>query len=70
VYDDAAPLVSRLLAYEVDRYVFGADAEFRRKAADDKTLIEAQRLLAASHSQADALERAAALQRARERASE
>lgn len=70
VYDDAAPLVSRLLAYEVDRYVFGVDAEFRRKAADDKTLIEAQRLLAGSHSQADAIERAAAMQRARERASE
>lgn len=70
LYDDAAPLVSRLLAYEVDRYVFGADAEFRRKASDDKAMIEAQRLLAGSHSQAEALQRAAALQRARERASE
>lgn len=70
VYDDAAPLVSRLLAYEVDRYVFGADAEFRRKASDDKTLIEAQRLLAGSRDQADALKRAEAMQRARERAGE
>ncbi len=70
VYDGAAPLVSRLLAYEVDRYVFGAEAEFRRKAADDKTLIEAQRLLARSTSPADALKRAEAMQRARERAGE
>lgn len=70
VYDDAAPLVSRLLAYEVDRYVFGADAEFRRKASDDKMLIAAQRLLAGSHTEAEALQHAAALQRARERGSE
>ncbi len=70
VYNDAAPLVSRLLAYEIERYVFGADAEFRRKASDDKTLIAAQRLLAGSRSEADALKRAEDLQRASERASE
>lgn len=62
-YDAAAPLVSRLFAYEVDRYVFGADAEFRRKSIDDRTLIAAEQLLAGSRSQADALKRAEALQR-------
>jgi carboxyl-terminal processing protease len=66
-YDAAAPLVSRLFSYEVARYVFGADAEFRRKAADDKVLITAQQLLAAARSQADALRRAGDMQRARAR---
>ena len=66
-YDGAQPLVSRLFAYEVARYVFGADAEFRRKAADDKVLIAAEQLLGASHSQADALRRAGDMQRERSR---
>lgn len=66
-YAAAGPLVSRLFAYEVARYVFGADAEFKRKAADDKVLIAAQQLLGASHSQADALRRAEDMQRARKR---
>lgn len=63
-FDGASPLVSRLLAYEVDRYVFGADAEFRRKAADDKALIAAQRLMASSRTERDALRRAASMARA------
>lgn len=63
-FDDAAPLVSRLFAYEVARYVFGADAEFMRKAADDKVLKAAEQLLGQSHSQADALHRGEEMQRA------
>lgn len=63
-YDAATPLVSRLFAYEVDRYVFGADAEFSRKAGDDKLLLATEKLLQESRSQADALHRAEALQRA------
>lgn len=70
VYDEAAPLVRRLLAYEVERYVFGAEAEFRRKASDDRTLQDAIRLLASATSQRDALARAAALARARAPAAE
>lgn len=66
-FDAAAPLVARLFAYEVDRYAFGADAEFRRKAADDRVLIAAQRILAASHSQADAIKTADAEQRTQSR---
>lgn len=62
-YDAAAPLVSRLLAYDIARYVFGLEAEFRRKATDDRVLIAAERLLSASHSQADALRRAGEMQR-------
>jgi carboxyl-terminal processing protease len=66
-YDAAAPLVSRLFSYEVARYVFGAEAEFKRKAADDKVLIAAEQLLAASNSEADALRRAGDMQRARKK---
>jgi len=66
-FDDAAPLISRLFSYEVARYVFGADAEFMRKAADDRVLKSAEQLLAASHSQADALRRAAEMQGTRTR---
>jgi carboxyl-terminal processing protease len=57
-YDAVGPLISRLLAYEVDRYVFGAGAEFRRKAADDKIMTVAQRLMSGVRSQLDALDRA------------
>jgi carboxyl-terminal processing protease len=57
-YDDVSPLISRLLSYEVARYVFGADAQAQRKAADDKVLIAAQGLLAGAKSQAEVLERA------------
>ncbi len=64
-YDAAAPLVSRLFGYEVARYVFGADAEFRRRAEDDRILIAAEQLLGASHSQADALRKAGGMQRER-----
>jgi len=64
IYDDASSLVSRLLSYEVERYVFGADAEFRRKAADDRTLQETIRLLADSRTEADVLARAARMQAA------
>ena len=60
-YDAAVPLVSRLLAYEVDRYVFGADAEFRRKVTDDKLLLEAERLLAGAHSQHEVFDRTGVL---------
>jgi carboxyl-terminal processing protease len=57
-YDAAGPLVSRLLSYEVDRYVFGADAEFLRKTADDRMMTVAQRLMKGVRSQLDALKRA------------
>ncbi|MEO7218339.1 MAG: S41 family peptidase [Gemmatimonadaceae bacterium] len=66
-YDAAAPLVSRLFAYEVARYVFGSNAEFLRKSADDRVLITAEHLLEQSDSQTDALRRAEVMQKARTR---
>lgn len=60
-YDAAAPLVSRLLTYEVARLVFGPAAEFRRIARDDKVIDQALRLAAGVTSQRELLDRAAAL---------
>lgn len=64
-YDAAIPLVSRLFSYEVARYVFGANAEFLRKAPDDRVLQAAEHLLEQSDSQADALRRADSMQKSR-----
>jgi carboxyl-terminal processing protease len=57
-YDEAAPLVRRLLSYEIARYVFGVNAEFQRKSTDDKMLIAAQRLLSGAKTQQDVFARA------------
>ncbi|MBV9879355.1 MAG: S41 family peptidase [Gemmatirosa sp.] len=37
-FDAAGPLVTRQLAYEITRYSFGPEAEFRRRAADDPVI--------------------------------
>jgi carboxyl-terminal processing protease len=60
-FDSAASLVDRRLAYEIARAAFGADAEFRRRAATDNALRTAQRLAAGARSQQDVFARAAAL---------
>lgn len=67
VYENARPLVSRLLAYEVERYVFGADAEFYRKAADDRVILAAQRVVTGSPSQAEVFARLEKVLEERER---
>lgn len=61
VYDDAEPLVSRLIAFDIARYVFGSDAEFRRRASMDKPLQKAQELAHGAKSEQDLLRRAMAL---------
>jgi carboxyl-terminal processing protease len=61
VYDDAEPLVSRLIGFEIARYVFGPDAEFRRRAASDKVLQKAQELAHGAKSEQDLLRRAMSL---------
>jgi hypothetical protein len=60
VYDDAEPLVSRLIGFEVARYVFGSDAEFRRRASMDKALQKAQELAHGAKTEQDLLRRAMA----------
>src|SRR5437868_6261249 len=60
VYDEAEPLVSRVIAFDIARYVFGADAEFRRRASVDKTLQKALDLAHGAKSEHDLLRRAMA----------
>ncbi|HKN57510.1 MAG TPA: S41 family peptidase, partial [Gemmatimonadaceae bacterium] len=57
VYDEAEPLVSRVIAFDIARYVFGADAEFRRRASVDKTLQKALDLAHGAKSEHDLLRR-------------
>jgi carboxyl-terminal processing protease len=57
-FDGARPLVSSLLAREIARFVYGADAEGERAIADDPVIQEAVRLAAEAKSPADLLTRA------------
>ncbi|MEO6445097.1 MAG: S41 family peptidase [Gemmatimonadaceae bacterium] len=58
VYDRASGLVSRLLARDVARYVFGPAAEARRSIDDDEVIQAAVSLVHGARSQADLLARA------------
>jgi carboxyl-terminal processing protease len=60
VFDEAQPLVERQLAFEIARYVFGSDAEFRRRASADKVLQKALELARGAQSERDLLRRATA----------
>jgi carboxyl-terminal processing protease len=57
-FDQAEPLVSRLLGYEIARSVFGVDAEFRRRSASDAVLAKALRLAQGVKTERDLLRRA------------
>jgi carboxyl-terminal processing protease len=59
-FDDAEPLVSRLIGFDIARYVFGADAEFRRRAAADKPLQKALELAQGARTESDLLRKATA----------
>jgi carboxyl-terminal processing protease len=61
VYDEAEPLVSRLIAFDIARYVFGGDAEFRRRAATDKVLQKALELARGAPTEHELLRRATAM---------
>lgn len=60
VFDGAQALVGRQLSYEIARYVFGSDAEFRRRTFDDKILQKALGLAHGARSEQDLLRRATA----------
>ena len=60
VYDDAEPLVSRVIGFDIARYIFGGDAEFRRRASVDKALQKALELANGARSEHDLLRRAMA----------
>jgi carboxyl-terminal processing protease len=60
VYDGAEPLVSRMIGFDIARYAFGSDAEFRRRAAIDKPLQKALDLARGAKSERDLLRKATA----------
>jgi carboxyl-terminal processing protease len=61
VFDEGEPLVTRLIGYEIARYVFGSEAEFRRRASGDKALLRALQLAHGSPSERELLRKATAL---------
>jgi hypothetical protein len=60
VFDEAQSLVDRQLSFEIARYVFGSDAEFRRRTSQDKVLQKALSLARGARSEQDLLRRATA----------
>ena len=60
VYDSAAPLITRALATQLSRYVFGPRAEFSRNLRDDPSMTTAIELLRGVQSPKALLARAAA----------
>jgi len=60
VFDEGEPLVSRIIGYDIARYVFGSEAEFRRRASVDKALQKALLLAHGSRSESELLRKATA----------
>jgi carboxyl-terminal processing protease len=60
VYDEAEPLVSRVIGFDIARYLFGSEAEFKRRASVDKALLKALELARGSKSEQDLLRKATA----------
>jgi carboxyl-terminal processing protease len=57
-YDAASPLVNRVLAAQITRFVFGTQEEFARGLREDATLAKARSLLQGVDSPNDLLKRA------------
>jgi len=57
IYDAASPLVSRLISYDVARYVFGRSAEQRRLVQDDPIVQRAIELARGAKTQKELLAR-------------
>ncbi|HLA14897.1 MAG TPA: S41 family peptidase [Gemmatimonadaceae bacterium] len=60
VFDDAEGIVSRYIAFDIARYVFDGEAEFRRRAAGDRPLQRALELAQGARTEQDLLRKAAA----------
>jgi carboxyl-terminal processing protease len=59
-FESNADVVNRLIGYEVSRYVFGRDAEFARRTADDPVMQRALTLLRGAPDRGALLVRASA----------
>ncbi len=60
VYDEAEPLVSRVIGFDIARYIFGGEAEFRRRASVDKALQKALELARGAKTEHDLLRKVTA----------
>ncbi|MDP9204965.1 MAG: S41 family peptidase [Gemmatimonadota bacterium] len=60
VYDAGEPLVSRVIAFDIARYVFGGEAEFQRRASVDKPLQKALELARGARTERDLLKKVTA----------
>lgn len=58
VFDEGSAGVSEMLGYEIARFVFGPESEFRRRAARDAPITRALKLLAGNPSPEHILKRA------------
>ena len=65
-WEAASPFVTRLLTYEIARYVFGVQAELRRRLEEDRVVITARELLSGDVTQRTVLDRAAAKRAAKQ----
>lgn len=64
IYDESSNVVSTLLGYDIARYVFGPEAEFKRRVANDNTIKTALELSTGATTQDALFKRALARQRA------
>lgn len=63
IYDESSNVVRQLLGYDIARYVFGPEAEFKRRVANDKSIATALELATGATTQDALLKRALARQR-------
>jgi carboxyl-terminal processing protease len=63
IYDESAIVVRQLLGYDIARYVFGPEAEFKRRVANDKAIATALELSTGASTQDALLKRDLARQR-------
>jgi len=63
IYDESSNVVRTLLGYDIARYVFGPEAEFKRRVASDKAIKTALDLATGAGTQDALLKRALARQR-------
>jgi carboxyl-terminal processing protease len=70
IYDESAPIVTQLLSYDIARYVFGPEAEFRLRVSNDKAIATALTLTTGAANQRALLQRAQSRQQQRSAGSE
>ena len=68
IYDEYSPVVRQLLAYDIARYVFGPEAEFKRRVTHDRAIKTALELATGAGTQQVLLRKALTRQQAQQQA--